>query len=79
MKTGKTVGSTIGERIRYCRKKAKLSLNDLATQLGTSKCGVWRWEHGVVEPSLFNAICLVDLFGVSLDWLAGREDTNDAI
>ena len=47
---------------------------ELAKELGVATSTVSAWEHGTSDPSWLNAICLADLFGVSLDELAGRDE-----
>lgn len=65
---------TLGEKIRDLRDDFRMTQADLAKELGVAISTVSAWEHGKADPSWLNAICLADLFGVSLDELAGRDE-----
>ena len=62
-----------GHRIRELRRAQKLTIMELADMLGVSGPSVYFWEHYRSYPSLQNAIVMADFFGVSLDYLVGRE------
>ena len=65
---------TTGERIRARRKELGLSTYTLAARAGVYRCSLQRYETDKGDPSLFAAICIADVLGVSLDWLTGRTD-----
>ena len=59
----------IGEKIALCRKKAGLSQEALAAQLGISRQAVSRWETGEATPDTDKVVQLSRLFGVTTDYL----------
>ena len=68
------VMSKIGQRLKLARTAADLSRSGLA-QLGfVSIQAVSAWERGDAVPRLDIAARVADVLGVSLDWLAGRDE-----
>ena len=61
------------DRLKTLRKEKKLTQKELAEQIGIKQNSYSDWETGKTEPSFENLIKLADLFGISLDWLFGRE------
>lgn len=65
----------IGERIELSRKRAGLSLNDVAQKMGFNKTTIMRYENGEVakikEPILDK---LSEVLNVSSDYILGLED-----
>ena len=59
----------IGNKIQSCRKKAGLSQEALARELGISRQAVSRWETGEAIPDTEKVIQLSRLFQVSTDYL----------
>ena len=59
----------IGTKISFCRKKAGLSQEALATRLNISRQGVSRWETGEAVPDTEKIVQLSRLFQVSTDYL----------
>ena len=62
---------TTGEKIAALRRKAGMSQEALADQLGISRQAVSRWEVGIAIPSMDNLLALSKLFGVPTDELMG--------
>lgn len=58
----------------YCRKKAMLSQEELASKLGVSRQAVSKWETGESIPDMNNLAALAEIFDVSLDWLIKGEE-----
>ena len=46
----------------------------LSNSLGVSKGVISMWENGLREPTLSSLIAIADYFGVSIDYLVGREN-----
>ena len=65
---------TFGERLRELRKEKGLNQIELAKSVGVGKSIISLWETNECEPTLSKLIALSDFFGVTLDYLAGRED-----
>jgi len=68
----------IGETIMQLRKQKRWSQQAVAARLGIAKSTYAGYESGYREPSLDVLRLLAELFGVSLDRLAGQEELNTA-
>lgn len=69
--------AVFAKRIRYLRRLRGLTQNDLGylLQMQTNYPGavISGWERGTREPS-FNQLCkLADVFGVTTDFLLGKD------
>lgn len=64
---------TLGERIKFRREVLGLTCKQLADVCGLSRHLIYKYEADLHDPSLFNATCLADALGVSLDYLARGE------
>ena len=62
----------LGETIYRLRTKQGMSQDALANELNVSRQSVSKWENNSAVPELEKLIKMSDLFGVSLDELAGR-------
>ena len=62
----------LGENIYKFRTQKNMSQGDLADALDVSRQSVSKWENGAAVPELDKLIKMCDLFGISLDELAGR-------
>ena len=49
-----------------------MTMEELAERVGVKHPAVFKWEHGLNEPSWKNARKLADVFDVSIDYLMGR-------
>ena len=63
----------LGYRLRALRKENKMSQEALGKLLGISKVSVSGYENGTRVPSLDILHGILDIFGVSADYLLGRE------
>lgn len=63
----------LGYRLRELRKENKMSQEDLGKLLGVTKVSVSGYENGTRIPSLDILNGMLDVFGVSADYLLGRE------
>lgn len=66
--------STFKERVRALRLENNLSQNGLAEKIKSSQKIIDYWEEGASEPKATFIIALADCFGVTTDYLLGRED-----
>ena len=64
---------SLNENIKRLRLQCGLSQVDLANKLNVSKQCVSNWENDNVLPSISMLLELADFFGVSTDYLLGRE------
>lgn len=62
-----------GERLKELRQEFAIGQVELAKKINVSKGIISLWENGLREPTMTNLISLADYFGVSLDFLVGRE------
>lgn len=62
------------ERLKELRLEKGLSMKQLADAIGLTSAGICLWELGKRVPNLDAVIMIADFFGVSIDYLAGRED-----
>lgn len=62
------------ERLYELRKERKISQAKLAKAINISYGIVCYWETDRSEPTAPNLVKLADYFGVSTDYLLGRED-----
>ena len=65
----------IGDRIRAVRKERRLSQEKFSEKLEVSRGAVGNWERGE-GIKRENLVRISKVFGVSLEWLAGDENTR---
>lgn len=63
----------LGYRLRELRKQNNMSQDDLGKLLGVTKVSVSCYEKGMRVPGLDVLMGMSDIFGVSTDYLLGRE------
>ncbi|MFC6315347.1 helix-turn-helix domain-containing protein [Lapidilactobacillus achengensis] len=64
----------LGERLRFYRKRAALSQDEVAQQLGISRQAISQWETGKSYPDLDNLILLEKLYGFNLNELINETE-----
>ena len=64
---------TLGERIKYHRKRLGLTQEELAKRMGVSAQAVSKWENNLSCPDISVLPELAEVFDISLDELLGRE------
>ena len=64
---------SFGERLKELRLDKNLSQMELAAKIGVGKSIISLWEKNECEPTLSKLIALSEFFGVTLDYLAGKE------
>lgn len=62
-----------GQILRDLRTSKRLNQSRLAELLGVSLTAYQKYEHGTAEPNFDNLSKLADFYGVSTDYLLGRE------
>lgn len=65
------------KRLKELRKAAKLTQAELAGKISSAQTTIAGWESGAREPDFEMVDRLADFFGVTTDYLIGREDTSD--
>ena len=66
----------LGVRLRQARLHAKMSLREMARQLGVSPSFVSQLENGKSQPSVATLYSLSQLLGVSIDHLFDVQDPS---
>lgn len=64
----------LGETIRHLRQERGLRQEELGRRVGASKQSVSNWENGNIVPSIDLLVRLANFFGVSTDYILGREE-----
>lgn len=71
---------TFGQRLREERKRRKLSQEEVAKVLDTTKQAIYKYEQGIVENIPFPKLAkLADYFGVTSSYLMGWTDDRNGI
>lgn len=69
---------TIGERLKDLRTARKLTLEQLAAEVGISKSALGKYESdNGKDISPYSILLLADYYGVSCDYLMGRTETKN--
>lgn len=61
------------EQIKKLRNEKGLSQKKLAEELFVSQTTIWKWETGSATPDPEMIVKISDLFGVTADYLLGKE------
>ena len=62
------------DRLRELRIERGVTQEEVGKVVNTSKMAVSHWEKGHSEPSIAQLILLTEYFGVSADYLIGKND-----
>lgn len=65
-------------RIKQLRESAGMKQYELADKVGVKSSSVFKWENGLGFPTAENLMVLADIFGVSTDYILGRDGQNSA-
>ena len=65
---------SFSERLKELRAEEGCSQTDIAKIVGTTQMAISHWERGHSEPSITQLIILSDFFGVTTDYLVGKEN-----
>lgn len=80
MTSGTTISESVGNRVRRARKAQKMTLKDLARQIGCSESLLSKIENGKGNPPLSTLHDLTTALGVSISFLfANADDPEVAI
>ncbi|MBQ4332461.1 MAG: helix-turn-helix transcriptional regulator [Clostridia bacterium] len=67
--------SLFGARLRMLRRRAKWTQQAVADRLSIHRTTYTKYETGVVTPDQQGLLKLAEIFGVTVDYLLGREET----
>ena len=74
------IDSTIvASRLRIARENKALSKTEVAKALNIATSSMTYYEQGKAIPSIDKLYALADYYGVTMDWLCGRVNKNDAV
>ena len=66
-------------RIKELREERRITQQELADKLNTTKKNVYRWENEVTEISSSSLIKLANFFEVSIDYIVYRENDSGLV
>ena len=69
-------GGVLVNRIRELRKKHNMTQAKLAERIGSGQNTLSYWERGIYDIDTTSMYKMADLFGVSVDYLLGRENAR---
>lgn len=70
---------SIPETLKHLRESADLTQTELAQFFGTDATLIEKWESGITEPSISEALILSKVFGCSLDEMLAYVDPRNMI
>ena len=62
--------------IKRARESAKMTQQQVADHINTSRTNITKYEIGQLEPNLETIGQLAELYNVSTDWLFGIKKSN---
>ena len=65
------------ERLKSLRLQAKLTQIEVAEKVGVSQPQYARWEAGKRKPTSETLQKFADFFGVTMDYLSGKDDEDE--
>ncbi len=66
-------------KLSELRNEKGLSQREIAKIFNVSQGTYNNWENGKTQPSIEQLVALADFFGVSIDYLVGREGEDGVI
>lgn len=69
--------SRLSDNITYLRNRSNMSQAELATKVGCSRSTIGMYETGKREPDIETLEALADIFNVNMDFLTGRNESNE--
>ena len=70
------MAKTLNENIKQLRIRSGLNQVELGKRLNVSKQCVSNWENDNILPSVTMLVRIADFFGVTTDFLLGREQSE---
>lgn len=74
MKKNENATLVFAEKLKELRSERKLSSDALGKVVGVSGSIILKWEKAQRSASIDSLALLADFFGVTTDYLLGRED-----
>lgn len=67
----------LNEKISTLRRERNVTQEELADKIGVTRQVIYRWEKGIIMPSVDNLVLLSEYFGVTVDALV--KDKEDIV
>ena len=64
--------------LKEIRSKRNLTQQQVADHIGCSAVVYSRYENGIRQPSIETLLRIADLFGVTVDYLLGRQNVENS-
>lgn len=75
----RTLAKQVGNRLKNLRQKRGYSTqNNVAELIGVSRYSLIKYENGDMMPSAQTLIDIADFYGVSVDYILGREQKDES-
>lgn len=71
-----TSNPTMGQRMRFARKKLNRTQVQIAKEIGSYQNSYNGYECDRLTPNIWTLSDIADALGVSVDYLLGRDDNN---
>jgi transcriptional regulator with XRE-family HTH domain len=68
------MSKVFGNNLKLLRLEKKLSQEELAQELQVSRQIIGHWENNYSEPDIDTLYQIAEYFGVSVDYLIGRDN-----
>ena len=65
--------NNFAENLKSLRQERGIGQVELAQKINVSRGIISLWENNLREPGMYNLIALADYFGVTVDYLIGRD------
>ncbi len=65
--------NNFAENLKSLRQERGIGQVELAKKINVSRGIISLWENNLREPGMYNLIALADYFGVTVDYLIGRD------
>lgn len=65
-------------KLRELRKKCGITMKELGAEIGVAESTISQYETGKRQPDYETLLRLGEYFGVSVDYLLGKEETKKA-
>lgn len=65
------------QRLQQLREKRRISRIVASELCGLSSDSIRKYERGESEPTMASLVAMAEFFGVSVDYLIGKDDNNE--
>ena len=70
------MSTVFAEKLKQLRMDNQMSQSQLAKILNVSQVSIFKWEQKQIEPTFDMMLQICDFFGVSPNYMLGREDAT---